>query len=655
MKLNRPAIAFAHDIVMAAVAYNMAMALRLWDELLVPDGGSAREALLPGTLMMVALAATAYWWLGLHRGVWRYASIKDLVALVKAVSVITVGFVLGMFLFNRLDTIPRSVPIIQWFVLLILLGGPRLLLRALRDHRLARAQKRALRVPVLLVGVGTGAELFIRAIQSDVRSPYQPVGILDRKAHRIGRRIHDVPVLGTPGDLEQIAAELAATGRGPQRVIITEAEGQLDGAMVRFLVETCSRMGLTLGRLPSLTDFREAISEGKITLKPIAIEDLLGRPQAVLNYEAIAGLIKDRAVLITGAGGTIGGELSRQVAALSPARLVLVESSEVNLYNIDLELRESLQSTNLERVLCDVRDRAHVFRVFEQFCPDLVFHAAALKHVPLVEENLVEGARTNVIGTCNVADAASRYQAAAMVLISTDKAVRPSSVMGATKRFAEAYIQSLDVDARRVDNEDRSINTRFMTVRFGNVLGSSGSVVPLFQRQLSRGGPLTVTHPDMRRYFMTVREAVQLVLQASAHGLNASSSERGTIFVLDMGEPVKIVDLARQMIRLAGLQPDKDVKVVFTGLRPGEKLYEELLSEDDRPLDSDVTGVFVAAPQVIELGVIRRACRELEQATLNHDVSRVLRVLATIAPDFHAARDAQAAPAQCGDPDGRAG
>lgn len=644
MRLNRPAIAYAHDMFMAVAAFNLAMALRLGEELLDPAAEMSR-ALLPGSLIMAGLAAGTFWWFGLHRGVWRYASIQDMLALVKAVTVITTGFVLAMFLFNRLETVPRSVPIIQWFVLLSLLGGPRLLLRALRDQRLALAQKTERRVPVLLVGVGTGAELFIRAIQADLKAPYQVVGILDKKAHRVGRAIHGVPVLGTPAELERIAAALTAAGRGPQRVVITDPEGDLDGAIVRDLVDTCSRLGLSLGRLPSLTDFKEAVSEGKITLKPIAIEDLLGRPQAVLDRAAIVGLITGRTVLITGAGGTIGGELSRQVAALAPERLILVESSEVNLYGIDLELREAMPAVPLERVLCDVRNRDAVFRVFERFRPALVFHAAALKHVPLVEENPVEGARTNVIGTCNVADAANRFEAAAMVLISTDKAVRPSSVMGATKRFAEAYVQSLDVDAKALAAQAGNPGTRFMTVRFGNVLGSSGSVVPLFQRQLSRGGPLTVTHPDMRRYFMTVREAVQLVLQASAHGLKADSAERGTIFVLDMGEPVKIVDLARQMIRLAGLEPDKDVKVAFTGLRPGEKLYEELLSDQDRQVESTVTGVFIAAPQVIDLGVIRRACRELDQASLSGDDGRVLRVLATIAPDFRAAQQADAAPA----------
>ncbi|HRQ83340.1 MAG TPA: nucleoside-diphosphate sugar epimerase/dehydratase, partial [Azospirillaceae bacterium] len=382
-----------------------------------------------------------------------------------------------------------------------------------------------------------------------------------------------------------------------QWLYLAPQQAEVSRDAMRGLFERADALGLTLARLPSLTEFKSALNEGKIELRPIAIEDLLGRPQAALDRGAIADLVTGLPVLVTGAGGTIGAELTRQIAALAPSLLVLMDSGEFNLYSIEMEIRERFPGLSLQAEIGDVRDRDRVFRLMETVRPALVFHAAALKHVPLVEANPCEGALTNVVGTRNVADAARAVACRAMVLISTDKAIRPTSVMGACKRLAEIYCQALDLSpAPQADAQP----TRFMTVRFGNVLGSSGSVVPLFQRQLAAGGPLTVTHPDMRRYFMTVREAVELVLQASAHGV-AHGEERGKVLVLDMGQPVKIVDLARQMIRLAGFRPDEDVKIHFTGLRPGEKLFEELLSADEAPSKTDAEGVFLAAPLALPL------------------------------------------------------
>jgi O-antigen biosynthesis protein WbqV len=414
-----------------------------------------------------------------------------------------------------------------------------------------------------------------------------------------------------------VLARLASRGQRPQRLIMTDATGKRNDAANQEMLRVAEKHGLTAACLPRLTDFRDRPKAGEIDLQPIALEDLLGRPQTPLDRPAISSLIAGRRILITGAGGTIGSELTRQIAALGPTELTLVDFSEFNLYSIDLELREAHPQLPCRSVLCNIRDRERTMQLFSAHRPEIVFHAAALKHVPMVELNQGEGVLTNVLGTRNVADAASRYGALAMVQVSTDKAVNPTNVMGASKRLAEFYCQALDL-AIEPEREQAQPSSRFMTVRFGNVLGSSGSVVPLFQRQLARGGPLTVTHPDIKRYFMTVREAVELVLQASAHGLR-HPEERGQIFVLDMGEAIKIVDVARQMIRLAGLRPDEDVRIAFTGLRPGEKLYKELFDRDERRLPAVVDGALVAVSQPINLEILRRVFDELLAASLRDD------------------------------------
>jgi O-antigen biosynthesis protein WbqV len=335
---------------------------------------------------------------------------------------------------------------------------------------------------------------------------------------------------------------------------------------------------------------------------------------------------------VTGAGGTIGAELVRQIAGYEPARLVLLDNGEYALYAIDRELDEQSQALPRSALIGDVRDRARIEEVIAAERPELVFHAAALKHVPMVEANPAEGVLTNVLGTRHVAEACRAHGVAAMVMISTDKAVNPTNVMGATKRLAESICQALDLVEKR-----KARGTRFITVRFGNVLGSTGSVVPLFQRQLAAGGPLTVTHPDIERFFMTVREAVELVLEASVLAVR-DGDERGKIFVLDMGEPVRIVDLARQMIRLAGLKPDKDVKIAFIGLRPGEKLYEELFHATEPLVPTAADGIRLAAPRVIDHAMLSRSLDELAEHARERRIERMMALLATLVPEFAAAR-----------------
>ncbi len=624
----RAVLVYVHDLVMTGAAFVVALYLRVGEAAFT----EYMDALLIGAPLMVVISGVVFRLFGLYRGIWRYASVPDLAQLIRAVTVAVLTLVLVLFLAARLDSLPRSVPLILWFVQLVLLGGPRFAYRLLKDRRLRlrSGTDAAPAIPVLLLGVGDAAELFIRSLGVGGHAVYRVVGLLDEKGRRVGHAIRGVPVLGNPADLERIVADLERRGEKPQRLILTKDQGEIGGPMVRALLDRAEALGLTLARIPSLIEFKSALDEGKIEIRPIAIEDLLGRPQAALNRGAIAGLVAGRRVLVTGAGGTIGSELTRQVAALGPDELVILDAGEFNLYAIDQELRERCPGLTVHTVLADVRDRDRVHRLMSAHRPSLVFHAAALKHVPLVEANPAEGALTNVVGTRNVADAARACGAEAMVQISTDKAIRPTSVMGATKRLAEIYCQALDVLPPR---EGAGPATRFMTVRFGNVLGSSGSVVPLFQRQLARGGPLTVTHPDMRRYFMTVREAVELVLQASAHGATRAD-ERGKVLVLDMGEPVRILDLARQMIRLAGLRPGVDVQITFTGLRPGEKLFEEILSAAEAPSRTEADGVFLASPRLIDYALVNRALAEMEAAARAGDDDRTLAILAANVPDF---------------------
>ena len=409
-----------------------------------------------------------------------------------------------------------------------------------------------------------------------------------------------------------------------QKLILTHND--MDGAEVRRIFDLAEAHGCTLSRLPRVTQLQTGLDE-KIEAQPIAVEDLLGRPQTKLDREAMGVLIAGQNVLVTGAGGSIGSELVRQIAGFLPASITLLDSSEFNLYEIDQELERANPKLPRYAVLGDVRDRTRLDQLFESHAPTLVFHAAALKHVPMVEQNPLEGILTNVIGSRNVADACLTHKVQTMVLISTDKAVNPPNVMGATKRLAESYCQALDIEAQK------EIGTRFVTVRFGNVLGSTGSVVPLFQKQLASGGPLTVTHAEVTRYFMTTREAVELVLQASAAG-RSNNEDVGRINVLEMGKPVRIFELAEQMIRLAGMQPEKDIEIRITGLRPGEKLHEELLHESEELLPTGSAGILLAAPRTSDISTLREALDKLEIAARNRQRDEAMQILCTIVPEY---------------------
>jgi O-antigen biosynthesis protein WbqV len=509
-----------------------------------------------------------------------------------------------------------------------LLGGPRFLYRLFKDRRIDFTLERAptQRVPVLLAGAEDRAELFVRAMGRHDAN-YEVAGILSLTPGRVGRNIHGVHILGTLDQAAEVTERLARAGTKPQRLIV--ASERIEGARLKDLLVVAEGHGMTLARLPALTDFRpETGAEPEI--RPIDVEDLLGRPQATLDRDAMRALIKGRRVLVTGAGGSIGAELVRQISDLGPACLALLDHSEYSLFTIDRELAGRHANLARRALIADIRDGARIRRIFADERPELVFHAAALKHVPLVEDNRIEGVTTNLLGTVNLADAAREAGTDAFVLISTDKAVNPTSVMGASKRMAETYCQALDVEG------GAGKSTHFVTVRFGNVLGSTGSVVELFREQLARGGPLTVTHPEMTRYFMTTREAVELVLQASALGGKGEVGD-GRIFVLDMGEPVRIVDLARQMIRLAGLTPDTDVKIDIIGPRPGEKLYEETLYGEETVVETACPGLLLAQPAAPGLAAVQAAVQEAREACRAADQTRLMEVLRRLVPDYHAA------------------
>ena len=594
-----------HDLAMVTLAWWLAKVLRY---ALMGDVSGAPFVAAEFVIVLAVQGAT-FVWTGLYRGLWRFASLPDLWNIVRAavIGALTIGVLL--FLYNRLATVPRSVLVIYPLLLILLLGLPRLAFRFWKDSRLdlfqaAPAQR------VLVLGAGRAGEALARDLRRDSR--YRVVGFIDDSNALRGARLHDIPVLGDIEHLGEIARESAA-----QMLLI--AMPSANSAQMRRIVARCEACGLPFRTVPRLQDVvagRAQFNE----LKEVAIEDLLGRDAVQLDWTAIREGIAGRSVLITGGGGSIGSELCRQVARLGAASLTILDSCEYNLYRIAHEISAGGPELRLRLrpLLGDCGDAVAVERAFAQARPDVVFHAAAYKHVPLLEEQLREAVRNNVLATEIVAAAADRHRCAGLVLISTDKAVNPTSVMGACKRLAELVVQA---------HAARSA-TRCITVRFGNVLDSAGSVVPLFREQIARGGPLTVTHPEVTRYFMTIPEACQLILQAAVQGRG------GEIFALDMGEPVRIRDLAEQMIRLAGKQPGRDVAIVYTGLRPGEKLFEELFHPQENYAPTAHAKLFLAQPRALEPQQLDAALREARAAVDAFDEEALRRMLGRLLPAF---------------------
>jgi FlaA1/EpsC-like NDP-sugar epimerase len=615
---------------------------------------------------------------------WRFAGISDLMGVVG-------GAIAGAALFSalllatgfHLPTV--TFPLVHAFTLATLLAAPRVAYRLYHGRSRVAGDDPGLQ-NALLIGAGDAADGFLRALAPQRTALLRVNGLLSLTERQTGRRMHGLPILGAVTDAASVLSRLRARGKLPHVLVVTEPD--FLGTPLAALIEAAEAEGVAVRRAPPPTTLVDA---DRLTLKPVSIEDLLNREQVTLDHAGMARLIGGSRAVVTGAGGSIGSELARQVAALAPAELWLLDSSEYALWQIDLELSESYPLVHRRAVLADVRDAPRIGEIFSELRPELVFHAAALKHVPMVEANPLEGLLTNAFGTRVVADAARAAGALATVFISTDKAVNPTSLMGASKRLAEMYCQALDIDARAqardvegrakaldvdgraqaldvdarakaldvdgrakaldVDGRAKARHMRCVTVRFGNVLGSTGSVVPLFRRQLERGGPITVTHPDMQRYFMTVHEAVALVLQASVVGLGEGllpGAEEGGIFVLDMGEPVRILDLARQMIQLAGLRPEQDIEIRFTGLRPGEKLFEELFHGREPPVPTGHPGLLMAMPRTSDATVVGRAIDAIAGLCRHGDADAALKLLRQQVPEF----SKEARPGLCPGPAG---
>ncbi|MGE0483669.1 MAG: polysaccharide biosynthesis protein [Gammaproteobacteria bacterium] len=548
-----------HDIVAIIAAWVLALLARFNFDLPPTDFLHANLLAVPVVVVVQALIARYF---RLYRGLWRFASLPDLWNIIRAAGIGAVAIGIVLFAINRLALIPRSMLVLYPLFLIFLLGGPRLFYRVWKDRTL-RLDEPTAGQRVIVVGAGTAGEAVIRDMLRT--RAYLPVGFIDDDPRLLKARIHGVPVLGRVDDLPELSQRYLADA-----VII--ATPSANGEQMRRIVEACEASGRPFRTLPQLRD----VVSGRVglsDLRDVAIDDLLGRDKVQLDWTAIQGSLTGRNVLVTGGGGSIGSELCRQIAGLGPAHLVVLDHSEFNLYRAELEIRGRFPRISASFILGSVCDEVIVERVFATYKPQRVFHAAAYKHVPILEAQAREALRNNVLGTATVIEAALRHDCERFVLISSDKAVRPTSVMGATKRFAELLCEASNQESR----------TRFITVRFGNVLGSAGSVVPLFREQIAAGGPVTVTHPEARRYFMTVAEACQLILEAGVAGVG------GEIFVLDMGEPVSIRYLAEQMIRLSGRQPGSEIELVYTGLRPGERLTEELFhaGEQLRPTGHD--------------------------------------------------------------------
>lgn len=540
------------------------------------------QASLHYLVILMPVQVTFFFLFGLYRGAWRFSSIPDLMRILQGSALGVVVSTVLLFILYRLEGVPRSIPLLYWLLLVILLSTPRLLYRWISDRRgILEEGKR-----ILIVGAGDAGEMLARDLLRARKTQYIPVAFVDDKDDWQGRDIHGVPVKGRSIDIPELTKRLSID-------VIVLAVPSASAKERKRLIELCEKTGVQFRTVPLL----ESLVSGQVAinqLREVSIEDLLGREPVKLDWNSIRAGLSNRTILVTGAGGSIGSELCQQLARLEPGRLILAENSEFNLYSIELELRRTFPDLVLEAYLADIRDEAAIDHLFKRTCPSVVFHAAAYKHVPMLESQVREAVHSNVIGTKIIADAADRYGATDFLLISTDKAVNPANVMGTTKRISELYCQNLNAHSK----------TRYVTVRFGNVLGSAGSVVPLFKQQIEAGGPVTVTHKDMERFFMTIPEACQLIMQSTVQG------NGGEIFVLDMGEPVRIGYLAEQMIRLSGLIPSEDIEVSYTGLRPGEKLFEELFHEQEALQATPHEKILLATHRQVDWG---KLCNTLDE------------------------------------------
>jgi FlaA1/EpsC-like NDP-sugar epimerase len=616
-----------HDLVVTALALLATFYVRF------ENGGFYERlhwlyAILP---FYLAYAGTVYWFFHLYMGKWRFASLPDLWNILRAVSVLSISLLVldyillyptlyGTYFFGKITVA------LYWFLQVSFLGGPRLAYRLFRHSRTQQHALRSDAVPTLVVGLAADADVLLRAIESGAVKKVRPVGILSPSPADQGLAVRRVPVRGRPENLENIVASLASQDVHVSRLVLTPSALAPELHPETMLMQA-RRLGLTTSRLPSLEAGEEALR-----LAPVAVEDLLLRPSVKIDYRRLEDFIRGKTVVVTGGGGSIGAEICDRVVNFSAGRLLVIENSEPALHAVLEKLAVKSSGTVVEGRIADIRDRDRIFGLIAAFKPNLVFHAAALKHVPLLERDWDEGIKTNVFGSVNVADAALNSGADAMVMISTDKAIDPVSVLGATKRLAEMYCQALDAGKGGHTNGGKP-PMRMIAVRFGNVLASNGSVVPKFKAQIEAGGPVTVTHPDMVRYFMTIREACDLVVTAASHALGPTRSET-SVYVLNMGQPIKIVDLAERLIRLSGLEPGRDVDIVFTGVRPGERLHEILFAQDEGSSDIGVDGVVAAKPVCPSIDVVRCWIEKLKADLDGGERSTIYGVLREAVPNF---------------------
>ncbi len=619
----RQVLIVLHDVIATAAAIVLTFFVRFEGDAL-----EVRLAAFKYLPAFLAYAAAIYLIFGLHRNKWRFTSVPDLydifrVASVLAVSLLALDYVLvapnvyGQFFFGKITIL------LYWLLQMFFLGGSRIAYRYFHYARTLQRAKIADATPTLVLGRAADAEVLLRSIESGAVKKIWPVGILSPSDADRGQSIRGIPVVGDIEDFERAVADFAGRGTVVTRIILTPSALSPEARPEALLIRA-RKLGLTMSQLPSLDAGGQAVQ-----LAPVAVEDLLLRPSVKIDYGRLESLVSGKAVVVTGGGGSIGSEICHRLVAFGAARLLVIENSEPALHAVQEALKAKQSNAAISGRIADIRDRARIMSLIAQFKPDMVFHAAALKHVPLLELDWDEGIKTNVFGSINVADAAAAAGASAMVMISTDKAIEPVSVLGATKRLAEMYCEALDKELGR----HGSGATRLISVRFGNVLASNGSVVPKFKAQIEAGGPVTVTHPDMVRYFMTIREACDLVVTAATHALGPDRGDV-SVYLLNMGQPVKIVDLAERIIRLSGLEPGRDIKIAFTGIRPGERLHEILFAREEETNEIGIPGIVATKPVQPSLEAIRAWVTTLEQGLARNERAVIYNVLRDAVPEF---------------------
>jgi FlaA1/EpsC-like NDP-sugar epimerase len=615
-----------HDALATTLAVFASFYLRF-------EGGESFFERLPLLLRIlpyfVALSVVVCYVFGLTTTKWRFISLPDALNIVRVATLLTVALLVLDYIFVAPNVkgaffLGKITIVLYWFLEVFFLSALRFAYRYFRYARVLRHARTEGASPALVVGRAADAEVLLRGIENGAVKRLWPVGVLSPSAADRGQSIRNIPVLGGIDDIEDVIRDFARRDKPITRVVMTpsafDPESRPEAVLMR-----ARRLGLIVSRLPSL-------ESGDVPrLTTVAVEDLLLRPSENIDYARLETLVKNKAVIVTGGGGSIGSEICDRVATFGAARLLVIENSEPALYAVMETLAAHQTSATIEGRIADIRDRERIVRLMNEFKPDIVFHAAALKHVPILERDWSEGVKTNIFGSVNVADAALAAGAEAMVMISTDKAIEPVSMLGLTKRFAEMYCQALDHDlSAQLGGKPRM---RLISVRFGNVLASNGSVVPKFKAQIEAGGPVTVTHPDMVRYFMTIREACDLVLTAATHALTPARPDV-SVYVLNMGQPVKIVELAERMIRLSGLEPGHDIEVVFTGMRPGERLNEILFATEEPTVEIGIAGIMAAKPNEPPMQALRKWIEALEQAIAKNDRATIKAVLKDAVPEF---------------------